>query len=122
MFKCRRFCLPTDLGYGVARLLRCFPFLFLLVGTSSVFAFLEWLCVLWDGGDAVPSSLGCCCNDGAEHPRLWEFPCLEFQGFIPGAAGVTQQIENAGSWFVGRREGDGELQHPAPQEPALKFN
>lgn len=23
---------------------------------------------------------------------------------------------------MGRREGDGELQHPAPQEPALKFN
>lgn len=67
----------------------------------------------------LPSSLGCWRNRGAIRPWLWEFPRLEFQGIVPGAANTTWQIENAGPLFA-EREGDGELQHPAPQQPALK--
>lgn len=70
-------------------------------------------------GMLLPSSLGCWRNRGAIHPRLREFPRLEFQGIVPGAANTTWQIENAGPLFA-EREGDGDLQHPAPQQPALK--
>lgn len=61
----------------------------------------------------LPSSLGRQRNHSAVHTSLQEFPHLEFQGIIPGAADTTWQIENAGPLFAGR-EGDGKLQHPAP--------
>ena len=109
-----------DLGAGVARLLPHFPLLFLLFGEKQCIWVPRGGCV--SRGMAamlLPSSLGCRRNHGAVRPWLQEFPRLEFQGIIPGAADTTWQIENAGPLFAGR-EGDGELQHPAPQQPALK--
>lgn len=109
-----------DLRDGAARLLPRFPFLFLLVGE-------KW-CIWVPGGGCLsrgtaamlfPSSLGRRRNHGAVRPRLWEFPRLKFQGIIPGAADTTWQIENAGPLFAGR-EGNGELQHPAPTTACLE--